>query len=73
MRISIDACKERPARIHAKCELLEKVFSRDNNDEDLKVIDVTHSESLFSGINLEKYGTVDESTLVKRRSNDLEF
>ena len=38
-----------------------------NNDEDLKVIDVTPIESLFSNINLDKDGTGDESTLVKRR------
>ena len=45
----------------------------ENNDEDLKVIDVTPIESLFSNINLDKDGTGDESTLVKRRSNDSEF
>ena len=39
----------------------------------LKVIDVTPIESLFSNINLDKYGTGDESTLVKRRPNDSEF
>src|SRR6266511_5319041 len=46
---------------------------RKNNDEDLKVIDVTPIESLFSNINLDKDGTGDESTLFKRRPNDLEF
>ena len=45
----------------------------DNNDEDLKVIDVTPIKYLFSNINLDKYGTVDESILVKRCLNDLEF
>ena len=45
----------------------------DNNDEDLKVIDVTPIESLFSNVNLDKYGTGDESTLVIRRPNDSEF
>ena len=35
----------------------------DSNDEDLKVIDVS----------LDKDGTGDESTLVKRRPNDSEF
>src|SRR3989337_2908281 len=44
-----------------------------NNDEDLKVIDVNPIESLFSNINLDKDGTGDESTLVKRRPNDSEF
>ena len=45
----------------------------ENNDKDLKVIDVTPTESLFSIINLDKDGPRDESTLVKRRPNDLEF
>ena len=40
----------------------------ENNDEDLKVIDVTPIESLFSNINLDKYGTGGESTLVKKAS-----
>ena len=44
-----------------------------NNDEDLKVIDVTPIKSLFSNMNLDKDGTGDESTLVKRRPNDSEF
>ena len=44
-----------------------------NNDEDLKVIEVTPIESLFSNINLDKDGTGDESTLIKRRPNDSEF
>ena len=37
------------------------------------MIDVNPIESLFSNVNLDKYGTGDESTLVKRRPNDLEF
>ena len=45
----------------------------DNNDEDLKVIDVSTIKSLFSNMNLDKYGTGNESTLVKRRPNDSEF
>ena len=44
-----------------------------NKDEDLKVIDVTPIESLFSNINLDKYGTGDESTLARRRPNDSKF
>ena len=47
--------------------------SYENNDEDIKVIDVTPIKSLFSNMNLNKYGTRDESTLVKRRPNDSEF
>ena len=35
----------------------------DNNDEDLKVIDVSPIKSLFSIMNLDKDGTGDESTL----------
>ena len=45
----------------------------DNKDEDLKVIDVTPINSLFSIMNLDKEGTGDESTLVKRCPNDSEF
>ena len=37
------------------------------------MIDVTPIESLFSNINLDKDGTGDESPLVKRRPNNLEF
>ena len=44
----------------------------DNNDEDLKVIDVTPIKSLFSSVNLDKDGIGDESTLVKRHPNDSE-
>ena len=45
----------------------------DNNDEDLKVIDVTPIEFLFSNVYLDKDGTGDESTLVRRHPNDSEF
>ena len=34
-----------------------KPESCENNDEDLKVIGATPIESLFSNINLDKYGT----------------
>ena len=37
------------------------------------MIDVTCIESLFSNVNLDKDGTGDESTLVRRRPNDSEF
>ena len=37
------------------------------------MIDVTPIKSLFSNMNLDKYGTGDESTLVKRHPNDSEF
>ena len=45
----------------------------DNNDEDLKVTDVSPIKSLFSNMNLDKDGTGDESTLVKRRPHDSKF
>ena len=45
----------------------------DNNDEDIKVIDVSPIKSLFSNMNLDKDGTRYESTLIKRRPNDSEF
>ena len=70
MRISIDECKERTARMRAKKDCVVKACSssfHENNDEDLKVIDVTPIESLFSNINLDKDGTGDESTLAKRQ------
>ena len=76
MRISIDECKERTAKMPTKRDWFVKTCSssfRENNDEDLKVIDVTPIESLFSNINLDKNGTGDESTLVKRRPNYSEF
>src|SRR3989337_1585718 len=76
MRIFIDECKERTARMRAKKDWLIKVCSssfRENNDEDLKVIDVNPIESLFSNINFDKDGTGDESTLARRRPNDSEF
>ena len=37
------------------------------------MIDVTPIESLFSNVNIDKDGTGDESTLVRRRPNDSEF
>ena len=48
-------------------------ISCDNNDKDLKVIGVTPIESLFANINLDKDGTGYESTLARRRPNNLEF
>lgn len=43
-RISIDECKERTAKMRAKRDWFVKTCSssfRENNDEDIKVIDVT--------------------------------
>ena len=48
MRISIDECKERTARMRAKWDLFVKACSssfHENNDEDIKVIDVNPIES----------------------------
>ena len=45
----------------------------ENNDQDLKVIDVSPIKPLFSNMNLNNDGTGDESTLVKRRPNNSEF
>ena len=50
MRISIDECKERTARMHAKKDFFIKACSssfHDNKDKDLKVIDVSPIKSLF--------------------------
>ena len=70
MRISIDECKERTARMRAKKACFVKACSssfHDNKDEDLKVIDVSPIKSLFCNMNLDNDGTGDESTLVRRR------
>ena len=50
MRISIDECKERTARMRAKKDFFMKACSssfHDNKDEDLKVIDVSPIKYLF--------------------------
>ena len=76
MRITIDECKERTARMRASKDAFIKACSSnsyENQDEDLKVIDVSPIKSLFCNMNLDNYGTGDESTLVKRRPNDSEF
>ena len=76
MRISIDECKERTARMRASKDAFIKACSSnsyENQDEDLKVIDVSPIKSLFCNMNLDNDWTRDESTLVKRRPNDSEF
>ena len=45
----------------------------ENNDEDLKVIDVSPIRSLFCNMNLENNGTGSESTFVKKCFDNLEF
>ena len=55
MRISIDEFKERTAKMCAKRDWFVKACSssfRENNDEDLKLIDVSPIESLFSKIKM---------------------
>ena len=50
MRISIDECKERTARLRANKDCFIKAFSssfHENNDEDLKVIDVSLLDLCF--------------------------
>ena len=76
MRISIDECKERTARMHAKKDCFIKACSssfHENNDEDLKVIDASPIRSMFFNMNFDDYGTVDESTLPRRRPKNSEF
>ena len=68
MRISIDECKERTARLRAKKDCFVRACSssfHENNDEDLKVIDVSPVKSLFCNMNLDNDGTGSELTLVK--------
>ena len=75
MRISIDECKEKTTRMHAKMDCFVNACSssfHDNKDEDLKVIDVSPIKYLFSDMNLDKDGSGDESTLAKRCPNDSE-
>ena len=60
MRISIDECKERTARMRASKDAFIKVCSSnsyENQDEDLKVIDVSPIKSLFCNMNLNNAGT----------------
>ena len=76
MRISIDECKEGTTRMRAKKDCFVKACSssfNENNDEDLKVIDVSPIKSLFCNMNLNNDGTGDESALVKRCPDDSEF
>ena len=74
MRISIDECKERTARMRAKKDCFVRAcFSsfHDNNDEDLKVIDVSPIKSLFCNMNLDE--TEYDLPLPRRRSKNSEY
>ena len=76
MRISIDECKERTARMRAKKDAFIRACSSityENKDEDLKVIDVSPIKSLFCNMNLDNNGTGDESTLFRRHPKNWEF
>ena len=77
MRISIDECKERTARMRfAKKDCFVRACSssfHENNDEDLKVIDVSPIKSLFCNMNLDNYGTEYELPLPRRRPKNSEF
>ena len=60
MRISIDECKQRIARMRATKDVFIKAYSssfHENKDEDLKVIDVYPIKSLFFNMNLDNEGT----------------
>ena len=75
MRISIDECKERTARLRAKKESFIKACSsslHENNDEDLKVIDASPIRSMFCNMNFDDYGSDDESTLPRRHPKNSE-
>ena len=74
MRISIDECKERTARMRAKKDCFVKACSssfHDNKDEDLKVIDVSPIKSLFCNMNLDE--TEYDLPLPRRGSKNSQF
>ena len=76
MRISIDECKERTARMRASKDAFIKACSSNpykNLDEDLKVIDVSPIKYLFCNMNLDNYGTEYDPPLPRRRSKNSEF
>ena len=76
MRISIDECKERTARMHDKQDCFMKACSssfHDNKDEDIKVINVSPIKSLFCNMNLDNDGTEYDPPLPRRRSKNSEF
>ena len=75
MRISIDECKERTARMRAKKDAFINACyssSYENNDEDLKVIDASPIKSLFFNMNLDNDGTEYNLPLPRRRSKNFE-
>ena len=75
IRISIDECKERTARMRAKKDAFIRACSSssyENKDEDLKVIDVSPIKSLFCNMNLDNDGTEYDPPLPRRRSKNSE-
>ena len=76
MRISIDECKERTARMRTKKYAFIRACSSssyENKDEYLKVIDVSPIKSLFCNMNLNNDGTEYDPPLPIRRSKNSEF
>ena len=76
MRISIDECKERTARMRAKKDAFIKACSSssyENNDKDLKVIDVSPIKSLFCNMNLDNDAPEYDPPLPRRRSKNSKF
>ena len=74
MRISIDESKERTSRMHGSKDAFIKVCSSnsyENQDEDLKVIDVSPIKSLFCNMNLDE--TKYDLPLPRRRSKNSEY
>ena len=73
--VSMDESKKRTAMLRDKREFLEKAFSSDyscKDDEDLTIIGVSSIDSLFSKVKIDEKGTGEESTLARRRPNNLE-
>ena len=54
-------------------KMAAKPDSYENNDEDLKVIDVSPIKSLFCNINLDNDGTEYDPPLPRRRSKNSEY
>ena len=76
MRIFIDECKERTARMRSKKDCFIKASSSsfgDNKDEDLKVIDASPIKSLFCNMNLDNDGPENDTPLPRRRSKIRRF
>ena len=58
--VSMDESKKRTTMLRARREFLENVFSSDcfrKSDEDLKMIDVSSIDSLFSKVKIDEKGT----------------